>query len=116
MCEIDDVKIGIIVDDVSDILNIKAHEIKEQADEMGRKLKLYQGFIAVNDRGLDEGIFIRMPYIHENEKSEFDAWVDSGFIDDQPIVGSLWLDSPVNYNGIQLAGAGLSREVSEGGD
>jgi len=34
VCEIDNVKIGFIVDSVSDILNIKADEIKEQDGEM----------------------------------------------------------------------------------
>lgn len=34
VCEIDGVKIGFVVDSVSDILNIKADEIKEQSDEM----------------------------------------------------------------------------------
>ena len=34
ICEIDQVKIGFIVDSVSDILNIKAEEIREQEDEL----------------------------------------------------------------------------------
>lgn len=55
VCEIDKVKIGFIVDSISDILNIKADEVREQEDELFSKiLHLENGNRLVLSMDIDE--------------------------------------------------------------
>ncbi|MDB2562694.1 chemotaxis protein CheW, partial [Sulfurimonas sp.] len=60
VCEINNEKIGFVVDSVSDILNIKQEEIKEQDEELFSKvLHLDNGKRLVLSMDLDEVILQR---------------------------------------------------------